>query len=263
MKTIQHVIAAVATAALCGGCVTTRSVPDVGVRGTIMLLQRTPPLSCGEAAKYAASLQYFGTTLRTNEIRDVVAVLKDGNLCERARIELVRVLEDAHARSCREDLLESLERVGDEESELADELSALIIAFSASREEVFAFVTKQVNSTHVPVRYGCIDLLHAYFKPGENPALANQIVSILIERARGDTDAAVTELACAALGQFGLSLDTNRAGEILDTLETISNDLERKYETKGHRFRNLPRRSESEVRQTAVEYARKMRAAFG
>jgi hypothetical protein len=236
---------------LLAGCMTP-PVPDRGVNALLEGLGSAR--TCGQAAQFARDLQFWGNQHDPQTIREVVNMIRSGQLCEEARLELVRVLELAQARQHLPEMIDCLDDVSVKESKLADELAALIVDFSTTYDEVFGFIRKHITSSHVTLRYGCVDLLKTYFRPGVKPIYANEIVDLLVARVKEEKDAAVAELACAALGEIGLGADTERRPEIKALLEDVSNHVQRKFPEPGVRGK-VPQRFPEDVRRMAVDYS--------
>ncbi len=236
------------------GCATV-DVPPHGWRTCLeveLMEAKTP--SCFRAVSEAEHLQYHRAALPPEAITNVVMLIQDRRLCEDARLELVRVLALSGARDQLSAMRDCLEVVDPAESRLADELAAVIIDFTDTYDEAFQFIRQHVDSEHVTVRYGCVELLLQFFKPGRRPQYANEVVDMLIERIAGEEDAAVAEIACRALGEMGMGADTNRREEIRRLLEDVSNDIGRRYPNPGRRG-EVPSGTAEDVRRTAVKYS--------
>lgn len=222
-------------------------------------LESTPAPGCGRAAELAQFLHDWARNrkLQPGEVDRIVALLKAGALCEKARINLVVALRLAEQRDRLPDLIECLNGVGAQESALADELAALIVDFSDTSEEVFSLVRAHIASPHVTLRYGCVDLLDRHFAPDQAPAFGAEIIDLLSARVREEQDPAVAELACKALGEIGVAQRAARP-DILQRLQDVSNDQARVYANQSQR-RTVPRRSAEDVRAMAVAYDIRLR----
>ena len=245
-------------ALLLSGCV----APPTATWGTGAIfnqLEAQPPPSCGKSVELGLFLHEWARNgkLQAEEVDRVVALLKAGALCEKARINLVCALRLADQRERLPDLIECLNGVAPKESALADELAALIVDFSDSAEDVFSLIRAHIASPHVTLRYGCVDLLDRHFAPDQAPAFGGEIIALLSARAREEQDAAVAELACKALGEIGVAQRSARA-DILRLLQDVSNDQRRVYVSQSPR-RTVPRRTAEDVRAMAVQYDIRLR----
>ncbi len=244
--------------ALTAGCV----APQKATWGTGAIfnqLEKIPPPSCGKATELGLFLHDWARNgkLQSAEVDRIVALLKAGALCEKARMNLVVTLRLADQRERLPDLVECLNGVDPKESALADELAALIVDFSDTAEEVFSLIRAHIASPHVTLRYGCVDLLDRHFAPDQAPAFGAEIIELLAARVREEPDPAVAELACKALGEIGVAQRAARP-DILRLLQEVSNDQTRAYANQAPR-RTVPRRSAEDVRAMAVEYDIRLR----
>jgi len=138
---------------------------------------------------------------------------------------------------------------------VANDLAGTIISLSG-REDCFYFCLEQLNSRHLPVRYGSLDIILNYFLGEQDSEKFSAIKESVIERIRGEKVPAVADVGCQIIGSLARTRDASPdfIEDILGTLDTIHNSPSRPWDDKA-KFRGIAKLKGENVMRTAGEQA--------